>query len=958
MGFRAIEPVQITGLLSASSTTFANGWNNVNISTVTTIPAPATAVLFYIVNDSSGSQAAGIRHANNTANVVAISNFAGGRISHFIATLEGSSGSTFSFNTDSNTAVKFFVGGFFHELTVFEPQNRITNATSTNSWQTKTINEVPTGTTYILNGTVVNTTQPNNIWREVGGSVEYPCHGYISFIKLNSNKQFEVNVSSSSLVEVWGYTDKNWLQPVATLTGNTMANTAWSANNNWNDFPYLYPNKTGVLVFQDDGWNASHTGFLRKKGSSWSIARAGNQPPTSLIVEPDANGAFQYWIENVTPNTGSFVVSTLFTETVPDYTLTDVNTTESVVAGQDSVVFSGRGLSTVDKIRIASNTRSISKNVTSANATTVIASIPTDSELFSSNVTFGNITFSVEVSGNAVANLSGTLALSEQYGQHDVINVSQNTNSNTIYFAQIPAVKVGDKIAHDSITKTYGWGATIDSNGFVSVSSTYSTQSDNLSYRIYSTEFQEWSTPGTVTIQSPYINARANSVRVTKSVDGKRYSRYVDGSGPRYNPTIIVRSQAALNSALSLSQEALSGQVIGVEYNTTPYFMDETIISGKTFASGLTICQYGSRMPVFNYIRVRGLVNTKLSGIDLYKASNGTCLTINSGTDNFTFEYSKIHSTYWDPNGNYGAYEPSATQASAIKLVSSGAGANIANVYITNNQIYNVLEGLTTSQGFTGDFHFIGNEVYNMYTGGLAFGSQNPNTGTTKINWNYMHSAYGLSSDANIGLGTPPHVDYIQPRAVQSDWTLEIVGNILVPGNSRGGNFVQCIFLDDQHVVGDNTHFYTANVIGNLCVTNSTHAISILQSKNSRVIGNSVLPASSSATIGAKVSVGTGTASYPDGDGGGNIVKNTVAETINGNLTETNNYEYNSYSAAVLATLFVGPTFSGSTWYTKQGALSATSMLIGGPLDLATNIGSVGTGYVDFTNRTINTSME
>jgi hypothetical protein len=540
MGFRAIEPVQITGLQSGPAD--FSLWNeDINLTSFTTIPAPATAVLFYIVNDSSNSWVAALRHANNSANIYSTGNFAGGRIAHFIATLEGSSGSIFDFYTQVNTSLKFFIGGFFHELTVFEPQNRISSSTSTNSWQTKTINEVPTGTTYILNATSVNTTVPNNAWREVGGSVEYPVHGFISFIKLNSNKQFEVNVTSSNLLDIWGYTNKNWVQPVATLTGNTMANTTWSANSTWNDFPITYPNKTGVLVFQDDGWNAGYSGFLRKKGSSWSIARAGTQPPTSFIVEPDSSGVFQYWIESANP-TGSLVVSTLFAETVPDYTLTDVNTTESVVAGQNSVVFSGRGLSTVDKIRIASNTRSISKNVTSANLTTVIASIPTDSELFSSNVAFGNITFSVEVSGNAVANLSGTLALSEQYGQHDVINVSQNTNSNTIYFAQIPAVKVGDKIAHDSITKTYGWGATIDSNGFISVGSSYSTQSDNLSYRIYSTEFQEWSTPGTVVLQSPYINARTDSSRVAKSADGKRYSKYPDGN---------IMAQTSMQSSIS-----------------------------------------------------------------------------------------------------------------------------------------------------------------------------------------------------------------------------------------------------------------------------------------------------------------------------------------------------------------------------------------------------------------------
>ena len=532
MGFRAIEPVQITGLQSGPAD--FSLWNeDINLTSFTTIPAPATAVLFYIVNDSSNSWVAALRHANNSANIYSTSNFAGGRIAHFIATLEGPSGSIFDFYTQVNTSLKFFIGGFFHELTVFEPQNRISSSTSTNSWQTKTISEVPTGTTYVLNGTAINTTTPNNVWRDVGGSVEYPVHGFISFIKLNSNKQFEVNVSSSELVGIWGYTDKTWIEPVATLTGNTMANTTWSANSNWNDFPYTYPNKTGVLVFQDDGWNASYTGFLRKKGSSWSIARAGNQPPTSLIVEPDSSGVFQYWIESANP-TGSLVVSTLFTETVPDYTLTDVNTTEQVSAGDSGIVFTGRGLSTVDKIRIASsNSRYISANVTSASANTVIASIPTDSELFSSNVAFGNVTFSVEVSGNVVANLSGTLSLSSQYGQHVVDSLS-SANTNSIYYNQFYPIKVGDKIAYDAITKTHGWSTTVDSNGFISATASYSTQEDTISYRTYYSDFEQWSTPGTVVLQTPYINARANSVRVAKSADGKRYSKYPSGWIPPF----------------------------------------------------------------------------------------------------------------------------------------------------------------------------------------------------------------------------------------------------------------------------------------------------------------------------------------------------------------------------------------------------------------------------------------
>ena len=70
MGFKAIEPVQITGLTSAPDSTLTTGWNeDINIANFVTIPAPATAVLFYFVNDSVNSQSFGIRHANSSVGI-------------------------------------------------------------------------------------------------------------------------------------------------------------------------------------------------------------------------------------------------------------------------------------------------------------------------------------------------------------------------------------------------------------------------------------------------------------------------------------------------------------------------------------------------------------------------------------------------------------------------------------------------------------------------------------------------------------------------------------------------------------------------------------------------------------------------------------------------------------------------------------------------------------------------
>lgn len=426
-----------------------------------------------------------------------------------------------------------------------------------------------------------------------------------------------------------------------------------------------------------------------------------------------------------------------------------------------------------------------------------------------------------------------------------------------------------------------------------------------------------------------------------------------------YTPTVIVTNQAELNTELAKSAAALQGQVIGVQYNATPYIITRNStpnLQNKDFGSlGLVICGVGSTMPVFSSLDFQGTKNITLYNIEVYEEIDGNLIIIRSGVTNFTMNNCKIHSAYYDPNGNYGAYQPKVTQATAIKTVSAGAGAAISNIYITNCEFYNVLEVVSTSQGFSGDFHFIGNLCHTFYSGALIFSTQGGG-GTTKINWNIFYEGYGKSSDPNIGYGTAPHVDFIQPRAVAQNWTLEIIGNIMFQGNCRS-NTTQCIFMDDNHIVGDETHYYTAIVKGNICITNSLHGISILQSKNSTVIGNTVIHADNTATIGARVNVGTGTSSYPNGNGGGNVIKNTVAQNISGpGSTSTNNNAYSSYTTEALASLFVGPTFTNL--YTVSEVLAALAMLVGGPLDQTVNIGADGTGYVNYAARTINTTME
>lgn len=447
-----------------------------------------------------------------------------------------------------------------------------------------------------------------------------------------------------------------------------------------------------------------------------------------------------------------------------------------------------------------------------------------------------------------------------------------------------------------------------------------------------------------------------NTVRGLQSLGACRVDVVAESSSG-YTPTVIVTNQTELNTELAKSAAALEGQVIGVQYNATPYVItrDGTPnLKDKNFGTGgLVICGYGATKPRFSSLDFQGTKNLTVHGIEVYNEINGNLITIRSGVENFTLSTCEVHSDYYDPMGNYGAYEPSTTQAKGIRTVSAGAGAAINNIYINDCEFYDLLEVLGTSQTISGDFHFIGNNCHTFYTGGLVFGA-GLGSGTTKINWNTFYEAYGKSSDANIGLGTPPHVDFIQPRAVQRDWIMEIIGNVMFQGNSRNQT-TQCIFLDDQHVTGDETHFYTATIKGNVCITNSLHAISVLQAKDCIVTGNTVIHADNTATIGSKINIGTGTSSYPNGDGGGNVAKNNVAYSVAAG-TETNNNEYGAYTTAVLTDRFDGPSFTGLN--SRAAVLAALSMKVSGPLDQTVNIGAVGSGYVDYMARTINGAME
>jgi hypothetical protein len=126
----------------------------------------------------------------------------------------------------------------------------------------------------------------------------------------------------------------------------------------------------------------------------------------------------------------------------------------------------------------------------------------------------------------------------QEYGFHKVTTSASNVNSGSIYYNQNPEIKANDIFLYDATTSTYLWNYSITSDGYMIFDVQGATSgTDNVSFRVYDSDVETWYDSQSIQLTSPYINARANSVRVTKSADGKRYSRYVDGNAPYFGTT-------------------------------------------------------------------------------------------------------------------------------------------------------------------------------------------------------------------------------------------------------------------------------------------------------------------------------------------------------------------------------------------------------------------------------------
>jgi hypothetical protein len=410
-----------------------------------------------------------------------------------------------------------------------------------------------------------------------------------------------------------------------------------------------------------------------------------------------------------------------------------------------------------------------------------------------------------------------------------------------------------------------------------------------------------------------------------------------------YTPTVIVTNQTELNTELAKSAAALQGQVIGVQYNATPYVITRSgtpNLRRKDFGTGLVICGYGATMPIFSQIIIDDSQGITLHELEIYNTAAAPMIQLYDDCWRLTVSNCRLHGTYYDPNGDYtvtGSYFNGTAFAS-----STAVGTYVKDFTLIDCEIYDAKRGLP-GMSAQGVLRVEGNLIYRTYEDPIAFAA-----GVADLivcNWNVMHSPVGKSTDE-----VNPHYDFIQFLDPTGNViNVEVIGNIGVIGNARG-NF-QGIFCN----FNSTGSYVTGAIKGNLIANVSSHGITIDRAQNLTVIGNTCVSGDvDGGGLASLIAIGGDTSD------GVHTVKNNVAHGISvaGAQTNVNNNHVVARSTAALAAIFNGASFARTDITDKATALVAYAMKIGGALDQAVNIGAVGSGYVDYAARTLNTGME
>ena len=342
-------------------------------------------------------------------------------------------------------------------------------------------------------------------------------------VPLSEDYKFNVysTTTTANVVNIIGTINRGFIKYVEPIERTPASLSVWT--------PLSSPsNSANAILYTmlDLGSGTDSYGFRKGGNTSNDMGRA--YKIESVIMAANSAGVAE---ANVT-NSNYKVYELGYFANVPS----QITSTPTITVGE-GVVLSGLELINSNTARIKTGTKTISLDSFTKTDWNISFSTPSLTSFISSNVAIGPATLEVLNTSSGII-LSTPITVNPpqaEYGFHKVTSNASNTNTGSIYYNQTPAILTNDVFLYDFSTETYLWNFSITSDGYMKFDTVGATSgTDNVSYRIYNSQVEEWTTLGTITISSPYVNARSNSARVVKSADGKRYSRYSGGNAPNF----------------------------------------------------------------------------------------------------------------------------------------------------------------------------------------------------------------------------------------------------------------------------------------------------------------------------------------------------------------------------------------------------------------------------------------
>ncbi len=283
------------------------------------------------------------------------------------------------------------------------------------------------------------------------------------------------NPDSGSLAPSWGSADTKWLSLFGQNDG-TLTVSAYPAS--YSDTGSQTGGGTGAVLL----------------GKALRDNATGTEDPGAFTTTAVAQGWAAFTV-GIRPAAASA-------------TLTDIDTDETITAGQTGIAYTGTGLTDADGLMVQTGTKEAAATAFSAtNATSGTFTAPTAAAIRTAGVKFGSCTFSIEDGGVALATLAGTINPSSGLTVHNVSDISQAADEGCIYYGQSPAVAVNDQVLFASTTTSNGWAVTIDSQGFVTIDSGGSEAQDSFAYYIWDATDETWGAVGTWTVNQQGVDA-------------------------------------------------------------------------------------------------------------------------------------------------------------------------------------------------------------------------------------------------------------------------------------------------------------------------------------------------------------------------------------------------------------------------------------------------------------------